>query len=528
MARGRVIANAIGWLMSGDRVLTESGTAITFRVERSGEPEATVRVTWVPSDDLERLSSFGLDGSAMSARGFRGQPDEVLVVPGCAGSEGRELVVAGLGPSDEIAPRVIRRAAAAVGRAVRRHRVVEIDPLPPGTGGSANRPSSHQARALQALAEGIVLGTYRFRRYKTDDDDRRLAEVVVRGRGVGAARALEVGARLAAATNFARDLTNEPGGSLTPERFAEIACDHAVRHGCSVEVFDEVRIAELGLGGLLAVSRGSEQPPRLVVIRHDPQGARARLALVGKGVTFDSGGLSLKNREGMMHMKADMAGAAAVLAAVSLVPAVAPRLGTSAYLPLTDNMTGGDATRPGDIFRARNGKTVEVLNTDAEGRLILADALALASEDRPDAILDLATLTGAIESALGSRIAGLFATHDGLADEVLAAADRAGERVWRMPLPLEYRKRIESDVADLRNIGCTADGGAITAALFLREFVASGIPWAHLDIAGTAWTDSDDGELVKGATGFGVRTLVELMTVFSRRTVRGQPTDWWS
>lgn len=495
---------------------TGPGPSIHFRAERGGDPAATARVIWARADELASLALVGLDATRLSVRGFRGQVDEVLVVPSGGGSEaveGCELVVAGLGPTGELGPAVVRRAAAAAARAVWRHRVVEIDPLPVGPGEGAQTPSA-RAAALQALAEGVVLGTYRFRRYKTDDDDRRLAEVVVRQRGTRSQQALEAGCKVAGAVALARDLTNEPGGSLTPERFAEIAADLAVRSGCSVEVLDERRIAELGLGGVLAVSRGSAQPPRLVVVCHEPEGARARLALVGKGVTFDSGGLSLKTRDGMMHMKADMAGAAAVLAAMTLAPTVAPKIAVRAYLPLTDNMTGGDATRPGDVLRARNGKTVEVLNTDAEGRLILADALSLASEDQPDAIIDIATLTGAIESALGSRIAGVFSNHDGLAGQLVAAADRAGERVWRMPLPPDYRKRLESDVADLRNIGRSADGGAITAALFLQEFVGEGIPWAHLDIAGTAWIDVDEGELTKGATGFGVRTLVEVLKTF--------------
>jgi leucyl aminopeptidase len=243
----------------------------------------------------------------------------------------------------------------------------------------------------------------------------------------------------------------------------------------------------------------------------DPQG---HLALVGKGITFDSGGLSIKTADGMMTMKDDMGGAAAILGAMSAVAAVAPRCRVTAYIPSTDNMTGPDATRPGDVLRMYGGTTVEVLNTDAEGRLILGDALVLASEEGADAIVDLATLTGAVITALGSRVAGLMGNDDDWLAQVQTAADRAGERVWPLPLPDDYRKGLDSDVADLRNISRDKGAGAITAALFLREFVGEGIPWAHLDIAGPAWSDNVDGEVVKGGTGFGVRALLELASGF--------------
>jgi leucyl aminopeptidase len=276
-------------------------------------------------------------------------------------------------------------------------------------------------------------------------------------------------------------------------------------------------IAERGLGGLLGVNRGSLQEPRFVELAYEPANPRGTLALVGKGITFDSGGLSLKTGEGMMNMKNDMGGAAAVLGFFSAVRAVAPRCRVLGFVPMTDNMTGGDATRPGDVLTMRNGTTVEVLNTDAEGRLILGDALALASEAEPDAIVDLATLTGAVEVALGNRIAGLMGNDDGWIDQVEGAAGRAGERLWSLPLPDDYRPLLDSEVADLRNISKSKGAGTITAGLFLKEFVGDDIAWAHLDIAGTGWwTEGDDGELVKGGTGFGVRLLLELARGFTR------------
>ncbi len=271
-----------------------------------------------------------------------------------------------------------------------------------------------------------------------------------------------------------------------------------------------------GMGGLLGVNRGSQQPPRFIELCYAPEGARLSLALVGKGITFDSGGLSLKTAAGMTNMKDDMGGAAAILGAMSAISAVAPKVKVTAYIPSTDNMTGGDATRVGDVLRARNGKTIEVLNTDAEGRLILADGLAMASEAKPDAIIDMATLTGAVEVALGGKVAGLLGSNGAWVDQVRDAAARTGERVWELPMIDDYRPHLDSEVADIKNIGKVGQAGTIVAALFLREFVAEGIPWAHVDIAGTAWTETDDVETTRGATGYGVRLLLELARTFKR------------
>ncbi|MGE3836237.1 MAG: leucyl aminopeptidase, partial [Acidimicrobiia bacterium] len=349
-------------------------------------------------------------------------------------------------------------------------------------------------------------------------DERALAEVVVVAKGgkrVGAAA--EVGASVAAGVTLARDLVNTPAGDLNPIDFAAVAEDVAARVGLGLDVIDEDRAAELALGGLLGVSRGSDNPPRLVILRYQPPSPRGSMAWVGKGITFDSGGLSLKSGEGMMTMKCDMAGAAAVLGAMSVLPALAPRVAVTAYLCLAENMPSGRAIRPGDVLTARNGTTIEVLNTDAEGRLVLADGLSLAAEAEPDAMVDLATLTGAAKAALGPRIAALFGNHDGFVDQVRAAADRAGESLWPLPLPQEYRKLLDSQVADLRNISGGGSPGALTAGLFLQEFVA-GRPWAHLDIAGPAWVDDDDALGPRGGTGYGVRTLLALAETFRKPT----------
>ncbi|MEZ5227203.1 MAG: M17 family metallopeptidase [Acidimicrobiales bacterium] len=263
---------------------------------------------------------------------------------------------------------------------------------------------------------------------------------------------------------------------------------------------------------MLAVNQGSTHPPRFLILSYTPKTKpTAKLALVGKGITFDSGGLSIKTGAGMMTMKVDMAGGAAVVGAMSLLGTYGCKAAVTAYVPLTDNMVNGDAFRPGDVFRARNGKTVEVLNTDAEGRLVLADALSYAAESTPDAIIDIATLTGAVSAALGAGYAGVMANDDAVCDRVLAASASTGEKVWRLPLPKEYRPQLESNVADLKNIGSGPYGGALVAGLFLQEFIAD-IPWAHVDLGLSAMTEADDGVITKGATGFGVRLLAETVS----------------
>ncbi len=483
--------------------------AIAFELVK--EPPADVEAVVVPACS-DQLGGGDTDWAYLRARGFEGKPDQVASLP--ATSRGRAVIMVGLGASGSVDPDSIRRAAAIVGRTVSGHAVVAsylLDAL-----GAGADPAT-RAAAAQAMAEGTVLGAYQYTRFKSKGEPIKLTRfAVVAGGGKRIQAALDLGARIAGGVALARDLVNEPGGSLTPVALAAAAAEIAEREQLQLSVLDEDAILEAGMGGLLGVNRGSSQPPRFIQLTYDPPHARGHVALVGKGITFDSGGLSLKTGQGMMTMKNDMGGAAALLGAMSAIRAVAPKVRVTAYIPATDNMTGPDATRPGDVLTIRNGKTVEVLNTDAEGRLVLADALVLASEAGPDAIIDLATLTGAVEVALGNRIAGLMGNQDDWIEQVRGAAARAGERVWPLPLPEDYRKRIDSDVADLRNISRTTDGGSLTAGLFLREFVGDGIPWVHLDIAGAAWSNDVDGELPKGGTGFGVRLLLELVKRFHR------------
>jgi leucyl aminopeptidase len=454
-----------------------------------------------------------IDRRFCEQRGFEAKVGESLALQG---DDGTTVVVVGLGAPGEVGSESLRKAGAAFARASW-HAETAAFSLP------GARPVGLDApEAAEAVVEGIALAAYQFTTYKGRAKPSRLERVAVVGDDPGALGAGVVrGARIADAVCMARDLVNEPAGAMTPRRLAEVARDLADRHGMSVTVLDEVAIAGEGLGGLAGVAQGSDEPPRLIELVYQPSspapgvdGEVPTVALVGKGITFDSGGLSIKTADGMMTMKTDMSGAAVVLATMSALADLGVGVKVIAIVPATENMPGGRAVKPGDVLKIRNGKTIEVLNTDAEGRLVLADGLSLAAEAAPDAIVDLATLTGACVVALGREIAGLMGNNEDLVGEVRAASERAGERVWPLPLPEEYRKGIESEVADMKNISSPPGaGGALTAGLILGEFV-DGVPWAHLDIAGPARSDTDEGYTRKGATGFGVRTLIELVSRF--------------
>jgi len=421
----------------------------------------------------------------------------------------RRLVVVGLGPRTEATSEVIRRAAASGVRRARDlgARVVATDLL-----GDRLPP---RVRA-QALVEGALLGSYGFDRYKREKAEKLVEElrvVVTDGRGAREiGEGVRVGEIFARATTFARDLTNAPANDVHPTYLAQVAGEIAKAARLKLRVYDRAECAKMGMGAFLGVAVGSEQPPKFMHLTYVPSGrARKRVALIGKGITFDSGGLDLKNAEGMLRMKNDMAGGAAVLAVMRALAELKPPVEVHGIIAATENMPSGSAIRPGDVLRAMNGTTIEVGNTDAEGRLTLADALAYAVKRvGPDEMIDMATLTGACVVALGPLCSGLLANDRGLAGRLLAAAARAGERVWQLPLIDEYREHLKSDVADLVNVG-PRGGGAITAGLFLREF-AGDRPWAHLDIAGPAFAEKDTPLGPKGATGAAVRTLLTYLT----------------
>jgi leucyl aminopeptidase len=441
---------------------------------------------------------------------FEAKRGDVLAVPTAGRLDARAALLIGVGDQGSFDAAALRRAGAQLARRSAKVKTVATTLL------DAASSDLDRGEAAQAFAEGVVLGSYQFLRYKSEAKPSQLERVYVLTRSNAKVKAgLDRGVRIGEAIGWARDLVNEPAAAKAPADVADIARKVARACGLKVRVLAGEQLVRERMGGVLGVGEGSERPPRFVRLEYAPAGARATVAFVGKGVIFDSGGLSLKTAGGMETMKTDMSGAAAVIAAMSTLRDLRVKTRVVGYVPLVENMPSGSAMRPGDVLTMRNGKTVEVLNTDAEGRLILADALAFASEEGADAIVDLATLTGAVTVALGEKIAGLMGSNDAWIEQVRAAADRAGERVWHLPLPDDYRRNLESEVADLRNISSGGGAGTLTAGLFLKEFT-DGAPWAHLDIAGTARSSSDDGEVTKGGTGFGVRTLVELASTFTK------------
>jgi leucyl aminopeptidase len=471
---------------------------VTISVVSADSIPQDAAVAVLVTTDLE-VSSVG---GQLADDGFEGKPGELCVVHG----DGRSGLAVGLGPRSDITTHTLRNAVGTLARGAGRFSSIAIE-IPNWLLESLNVDE-----AVEAITEGLILGAYEYTAFRSSPSRRLLERVyIVSTNYSDVSAAIQRADVIARATCLSRDLVNEPGGSLTPERFAEIATEQGEVYGFGVTVWTETTMRDERLGGVLGVNRGSALPPRFVELSYDPGEAEPLIALCGKGVTFDSGGLSLKNTEGMVSMKGDMAGAAAVLGAFTALAVLRPKVRVLGFIPLTDNMPGPDATRVGDVLTIRNGKTVEVLNTDAEGRLILADALSLASERTPDAILDLATLTGACMIALGNEIAGVMGNNDDLIDRVQRAATTSGEPVWPLPLPEKLRKGLDSNIADLRNVAESRYGGALTAALFLREFVGDGIPWVHLDMAGPANAREDDGEVAKGGTGFGVRLLVRLL-----------------
>ncbi len=364
-----------------------------------------------------------------------------------------------------------------------------------------------------AVVEGALLANFDPDHYRTANDKKSIDEaaVVAEGAAQGIEAAVGRGRILAEAQNLTRELVNEPANRLTPRLLAEAAQRMAAVHGLECEILDRPQMETLGMGALLGVAQGSAEPPVLIVIRYRPVGAAknsAHLGLIGKGVTFDTGGISIKPAEGMEKMKYDMGGGAAMIGAMQAIAQLNAPIFVTAFIPAVENMPGGRAQRPGDIVTAMSGKTVEVINTDAEGRLILADALTYARRQGCTHLVDAATLTGAIVVALGHLHIGLFANNDAMRDRVLAAARAEGERAWAMPLDEDYKDYLKSAFADLANVGGRW-GGAITAAMFLKEF-AEDTPWVHLDIAGTAWLDEEKPHMAKGPTGVPVRTLVRL------------------
>ena len=455
-----------------------------------------------------------LDGviSALISRGeIKGKFGEVSIVHTLG--ESRKLAanmvaIAGLGKPEEFEVDKVRGVAGEFCRALRKLNCRKIATILHGAGAGGIDPED----SAGAIAEGAVLGLYNFTKYKKPEykDISDMLIVTMEEETVPILETAIAGAKVVAeATNMARDMANEPANYMTPSRMAEVAKGIARDYGLECRVLEREEMEAMGMGALLGVARGSAQPSKLITLSYKGDaGSDKTLGFLGKGITFDSGGISIKPSEAMGEMKTDMAGAAAVMAALAAIAQMRPRINVTAVIPASENLPSGTALKPGDVLEAMNGKTIEVISTDAEGRLVLADALCYARQLGLSPLIDLATLTGACRIALGTRYAGLFANDQDLADKVLRAAETKGERMWRMPMPQEYKEQIKSEIGTIKNTGDRA-GGAITAALFLAEFVDD-TAWTHIDIAGPASSTKESGYVLKGATGFGVRTLVEL------------------
>jgi len=444
---------------------------------------------------------------------IKGKKSEVTLVHSLGRIPSPRVLVAGLGKQEKFGLDTIRNL---MGTSLRRAR---------GTGATSVATILHGAgiagldpeECAQAIAEGAVMGTYRFRRYKGNsngDDPKEIETLFIvesaKSKLDAIRRGVERGQVLGQAANHTRDMANEPANALPPAKFAERAQALAAEAGLDCEVLDEKQLAKLGMGGVLGVGAGSTNPPRFIILKY--RGGRKTdngMALIGKGITFDSGGISIKPAAGMEAMKGDMSGGAATIAAMWALGKLKPKINVTALVPTAENMPSGSAIRPGDVLRAMNGKTIEVINTDAEGRLILADAICYARKEKLSPMVDVATLTGAMQIALGPGATGFMANDDGLAEAISKAGEASGELMWRFPLIDEYREGLKSNVADIKNTG-NRNGGAITAAKFLH-FFAEDTPWAHIDMAGTDDSDKEKGIYVKGSTGIPTRTLINLV-----------------
>ncbi len=465
-------------------------------------------------------AAIGHQITAMLATGdIKGEFKEITVFPTFDRIPGNRVLVVGLGPRDAFSLDRVREVSAAAALKVRDMGLRTFATIVHGAGiGNLDL-----ADATEAVVEGTLLGLYRYTEHKTENDRKKIEAVTLlnldKARAGDMRDAVQRASVVASMTNFVRDLVNAPSNEKTPRLFTDRVREAAKEAGAQLTVFDEKQLEKMGFGALLGVAKGSVEPPRFLVLSHGGGGRGKPIVLVGKGITFDSGGIALKPLEApgsdpMWLMRYDMGGGAAALGAVLAAARLKLPVNVVALTPLTENMPSGSAQKPGDIVRSFGGRTIEVLNPDAEGRLVLADALGYAKTLKPQAVVDLATLTGAVKVALGRQGAGMFSNDDELAHRLERAADATSERLWRLPLWAEYDEQIKSDSADVKNTGGRS-AGAITAAKFLEKF-ADGLTWAHLDIAGTAWVETAPDSpkkdyLPRGASGYGVRLLVRML-----------------
>jgi leucyl aminopeptidase len=487
------------------------------------ETEALVTYAFEETDPIQgRLGEIdklagGLLGRLAKSGELTGKNLEITLIHAPAGLKAARLLVIGAGKRDSFNTGTLRKVAGAALRYLKSRSVHNFVFL----AREEEVTEKVMEDAAQALAEGLLAADFESDKYKTDKkQDKSIKSVVIAGfddaQKAASEKGLAKGLAIGEAQNFARDLVNEPSNKLTPRILAEKAEAMAKEVGLAVEILDEKKIADLKMGALLSVAQGSVEPPRVIVITYTPANAKPGgpvIGLVGKAVTFDTGGISIKPADGMEKMKYDMAGGATMIGIMRALAALKPNVKVICVVPATENMPGSKAQKPGDIQTAMSGKTIEVLNTDAEGRLILADGITYAKQLGVTHIVDAATLTGAIVVALANVNVGVFGTNQEWTDKLLASAKAAGEKMWQMPMDDEYREFIKGSFADIQNIGSGKGGGAITGAMFIREF-AGDTPWIHLDIAGTAWNDDAKAWLAKGPTGVALRTLVHLVQSF--------------
>jgi leucyl aminopeptidase len=464
----------------------------------------------------------GVIKSVIESEELKGKEGETVYVHlgSNTGLRATRLLLIGVGERESYQPAQVSQMAGAVARFLRGKNVKTI--------GLITRAVGDAEKAVAAATEGATIGLFEPDKYRTvDKEGRTIERLVIISEGAdeeALKRGAEKGRIIGESVNFTRDLANEPGAYMTPTNMAERAREIAEEFGLSVDVLDEARMEQEGMGALLSVSRGSEEDAKLIILKYTPRDASPQseenlLAFVGKGITFDSGGISLKPGENMELMKYDMSGGATVLGAMRAIAQLKPSIPVLGVVPASENLPSGKATKPGDVVTAMSGKTIEIINTDAEGRLVLSDAICYAKKLGAKRILDMATLTGAVSIALGDVNTAILGTDQEFINEVIAAGKEVGEKFWQLPLDKEYTKQIKSDIADIKNVG-GRKAGTITAAAFLKEF-ADGVSWAHLDIAGTAWGDDAKPYRAKGPTGIAVRTLLQIV----ERAARSQSGD---
>lgn len=454
---------------------------------------------------------------------IKGKLNEMTLIHTLGKIPAKRVIVAGLGKQEELTADKVRKVMAEACRFSRKLGAKKVATIAHGAGAGG----IEREKAAQMVAEGSILGLYVFNKHKTNETRAKeeIEELLLVERDESKIPLLQQGCAqgevIAEAVNFARDLINEPANFMTPSDLAEIARKVAAEHGLECTILEKEQMAELGMGALLAVAQGSAQPPKFIILQYNGgESSAAGMGFIGKGITFDSGGISLKPGEDMGDMKTDMAGGATVIAALRAIARLKPKVNVTALVPATENLPSGSALKPGDVIKAMNGKTIEIISSDAEGRLILADALCYATKSGLSPLIDVATLTGACRVALGDVCSGVFSNNQELANKVIQAGAEVGECLWQLPTYEEYKEQNKSEVADIKNVGGRY-GGAITAALFLSEFVGD-TPWVHLDIAGTVRSDKERGYLVKGATGVAVRTLVHLALSLSQQQPAGE------